>query len=109
MSAISKKINVLRSRHVVIAAVIGVLLVVAAITYLVHRFNRAVTSEQGRQIAALNVEVETRDLRAPSSDGLTIYLDASDSRAVANFAGIDYLATSGGLIAIDDAGNVQRR
>jgi ligand-binding sensor domain-containing protein len=36
-------------------------------------------------------------------------LNCSDVRAVASFAGVRYLATSGGLVALDEAGNVKRR
>ena len=38
-----------------------------------------------------------------------MYLNASDVRAVASFAGSQYLATSGGLAALDETGNVKRR
>ncbi|MEK6324460.1 MAG: hypothetical protein AABN33_22700, partial [Acidobacteriota bacterium] len=40
---------------------------------------------------------------------LTLYLNASEVRAAASFQGIRYLATSGGLIALDEGGNVKRR
>src|SRR5262249_44607606 len=55
------------------------------------------------------VEVTETKLRAPSTDGLTIYLNAADVRATATLAGARYLATSGGLIALDEGGGVKRR
>ncbi|HLF82995.1 MAG TPA: hypothetical protein VI837_02345, partial [Blastocatellia bacterium] len=73
------------------------------------RLNRSIAGERERQAAVMQVEVEEHSLRAPATDGLTLYLNASDVRAVATFAGVRYLATSGGLIALDDGGNVKRR
>jgi ligand-binding sensor domain-containing protein len=60
-----------------------------------------------RQSAASLVEVEEQVLRAPSTDGLTVYLDAGCRRSRSSAA--RYLATSGGLIALDEGGNVKRR
>jgi ligand-binding sensor domain-containing protein len=84
-------------------------IVIAAVVVYVLRLNRGILKEQDRQAAAARVEIEESSLRAPSTDGLTLYLNASDVRAVAVFAGFRYLATSGGLIALDESGNVKRR
>jgi ligand-binding sensor domain-containing protein len=87
----------------------ALLITSAIIFFIADRLNRTVTSERERQTAASRVEVEARDLRAPSTVGLTLYLNSCDVRAVASFQGVRYLATSGGLIALDDDGNVDRR
>ncbi len=108
MRALINKMKLTRGRSAVIAALCASLLIAAIIIYVV-RLNRSIAGERERQSAATRVEVEEHSLRAPSTDGLTLYLNASDVRAVASFAGIRYLATSGGLIAIDDGGNVKRR
>src|SRR4030095_7900655 len=92
----------------VILITVGVSLM-AAVVFYVLRLNRRIADERERQAAATRVEVEESLLRAPATDGLTPYLNASDVRAVASFAGVTYLATSGGLIALDDVGNVKRR
>lgn len=86
----------------------GLLLIAGVITYVV-RLNRSIALQQERQADAARVQVDERSLRAPATDGLTLYLNAADVRAVAGFEGFRYLATSGGLIAIDDGGDVKRR
>ena len=97
-----------RGRVVIVAAVCAALLIPAIVLYVV-RLNQTITGERERQLAELRVDVTEQLLRAPATDGLTLYLDASDARAVATFGGVGYLATSGGLIALDEGGNVQRR
>jgi ligand-binding sensor domain-containing protein len=88
----------------------GMLFAVAALIFFyVRHLNGRIEGERGLQSAAARVEVEQTRLRAPSTDGLTAYLDASGVRAVANFAGTLYLATSGGLVALDEGGGVRRR
>jgi len=93
----------------VIAAALCLSLLIAAIVIYIVRLNRSIAGERERQAAAARIEVEERPLRAPSTEGLTLYLNASDVRAVASFAGVRYLATSGGLIALDSGGGVKRR
>jgi ligand-binding sensor domain-containing protein len=88
------------------AAIIGVAILAivgGTIFFFVRWINSRIVAE-GRQ-----VEVRVASLRAPSTDGFSVYLDASDVRAVAEFAGSHYLATSGGLIALDQSFNVKRR
>jgi ligand-binding sensor domain-containing protein len=109
MSTLVQKIRHHPRRSIFIAGAAAVLLIAAAIIYTVGFLNRVVNSERQRQTVASLVEVEERDLRPPSNDGLTLYLDASDVRALTSFKGIRFLATSGGLIEIDDRGNVKRR
>lgn len=97
-----------RCRAVIVAAVCGAVLIAAIALYLV-RLNRTIADERERRSATSRVEVEEQLLGAPSSDGFSLYLDASDARAVASFGDAGYLATSGGLIALDQGGNVHRR
>jgi len=108
MRALFHKIKLNRRRSAVIAALCGSLLIGAIVIYVI-RLNRSIAGERERQAVATRIEVEEHSLRAPSTDGLTLYLNASDVRAVASFAGVRYLATSGGLIALDEGGNVKRR
>lgn len=84
--------------------------VVAAVAWLyVSWLNRTVEEERERLAAAATVEVEERELRAPVADGFTLYLNSADVRATALFDGARYLATSGGLVAVDDEGAVALR
>ncbi len=108
MRAVIDKMKLTRGRSAVIALLCASLLIAATIIYVV-RLNRSIAGEREHQSAATRVEVEEHSLRAPATDGLTLYLNASDVRAVATFTGVRYLATSGGLIALDDRGNVKRR
>src|SRR3989442_1277591 len=101
MRALFHKIKLNRRRLAVIAALCGSLLIGAIVIYVV-RLNRSIAGERERQAVATRIEVEEHSLRAPSTDGLTLYLNASDVRAVASLAGVRYLATSGGLIALDE-------
>lgn len=96
-------------RRISIAAAVAALLLIGAVMIYVVRLNHSIALQQERQADAARVQVDERSLRAPSTDGLTLYLNAADVRAVAAFEGFRYLATSGGLIAIDDAGDVKRR
>jgi ligand-binding sensor domain-containing protein len=102
------KIRLTRRRISIAAALAALVLIAAVISYVV-RLNRSLALQQERQADAARVQVEERSLRAPSSDGLTLYLNAADVRAVASFEGARYFATSGGLVAIDDGGNIKRR
>src|SRR6266540_2725213 len=108
MRTIIHKIKLTPSRSVVLTA-FGATLLMGAIAVYVIRLERRITGERERQAAATRIEVDEHSLRAPSSDGLTLYLNASDVRAVANLEGVRYLATAGGLIAVDEGGNVKRR
>ena len=107
MCALANKMKLSRGQSVILITV-GASLISAVVFYML-RINRRIADERERQSAATRVEVEESVLRAPATDGLTLYLNASDVRAVASFAGVTYLATSGGLIALDEVGNVKRR
>jgi hypothetical protein len=96
-----------RGRSIILIALC--VLLIAVVVFYILRLNRSIAGEREREAAATRVEVEETMLRAPAADGFTLYLNTSDVRAVAFFKGVHYLATSGGLIALDDAGNVKRR
>ncbi|HKP86742.1 MAG TPA: hypothetical protein VJZ26_11630 [Blastocatellia bacterium] len=103
-----KKHTTKRRRAIIIASALFLCAIAIAIIYVV-RINRRISAERAAQSEAARVEVEETRLRAPSSDGFAIYLNASDARATASFADTRYLATSGGLIALDEGGSVKRR
>ncbi|HJQ22451.1 MAG TPA: hypothetical protein VKA60_00955 [Blastocatellia bacterium] len=96
-------------RGAFIAAGVAILLVLAGLLIYLLRLNRHLSAEQEAEAAAHNVSVEETRLRAPAMDGVTLYLNAADARATALFAGTRYLATSGGLVALDEGGAVKRR
>jgi ligand-binding sensor domain-containing protein len=97
------------NRRALIAAATAVVLVLAALLIYVIKLNRRISAEQEAQSAAAKITVEQTRLRPPVTDGMTLYLNAADARATALFAGTRYLATSGGLIALDEGGTVKRR
>jgi ligand-binding sensor domain-containing protein len=90
-------------------AVLFASVVILGVFLYFARINTQIESEREALEASARVEVEVSPLRAPSTDGYTVYLNAARIRAVADFKGIQYLATSGGLIALDDEGGVARR
>jgi hypothetical protein len=106
MTGLIEKLKTNRLRAIIIAVTV---LAVAAIFFYVRHLNNRIASERDQQTAAARVEVKESKLRAPETTGLTAYLNAADVRAVANLAGTRYLATSGGLIALDEGGSVKRR
>jgi ligand-binding sensor domain-containing protein len=103
-----KRLAIKKRRPAIIAAAFIILLTAVAVFYVV-RLNKRIVAERDAQAADARVEVEQTLLRAPSTDGFAIYLNASDARAAASFAGGRYLATSGGLVALDENGSVKRR
>src|SRR5215471_3594118 len=96
------------NRKWLIAAAAVALLAVGVAVYF-WRIGRSIDEERRRQSEAARIEVSETRLRPPSTDGLTIYLNASDVRAVSGLGGVSYLATSGGLVALDEGGGVKRR
>ncbi|MGH9761654.1 MAG: ligand-binding sensor domain-containing protein, partial [Blastocatellia bacterium] len=99
----------LNRRRLAGLAALVVIVALVAIGLYVRRLNRLLTDTQKQQADAAKIEVTESRLRAPSTDGLTLYLDSSDVRATAALNGVRYLATSGGLVALDDGGGVKRR
>src|SRR5262249_11516186 len=85
------------------------LVVAGGLVFFIVRLNRLVGDEKRRQEAATRIDVAEARLRAPATEGLTLYVDASDVRATATLAGVRYLATSGGLVQLDQSGTVKRR
>jgi len=96
------------NRRALIAAGTAMALVLTGLLIYVIKLNRRISAEQEAQAAAAKITVEETRLRPPATDGMTIYLNAADARATAVFAGTRYLATSGGLIALDEGGTVKR-
>ena len=84
-------------------------LVVIALIVTILRFNKRIDAEREQSAAATRVEVQESVLRPPSTDGITTYLNSADVRATVLFNNLRYLATSGGLIALDENGNVKKR
>ncbi|HST23424.1 MAG TPA: hypothetical protein VLR90_20095, partial [Blastocatellia bacterium] len=103
------KALIAQKRRVASIAVATLLLLIAVAIFYVVKINKRISSQRDELAASAKVEVEQTRLRAPSSDGLTIYMNASDVRAVAMLADTRYLATSGGLIALDEGGTIKRR
>ncbi|HWP41605.1 MAG TPA: hypothetical protein VNO14_00120, partial [Blastocatellia bacterium] len=91
-----------------IAAAFVVLLIAAAVL-LIARLDRRIEGERDRLAASSRVDVRESRLRPPSGDGLVLFLNSDDVRAVAEFEGDTYLATSGGLVALDASRRVERR
>jgi ligand-binding sensor domain-containing protein len=101
-------INRNRRLSAFIAAAI-VVAVAAGIYFYIDYVNRTIRAERERLAGEDRVDVEVSQLRAPSTDGVTALVNASEARAVAAFNGSRYLATGGGLVELDDAGGVRRR
>src|ERR1041384_3536854 len=99
----------LNRRGLYITAGCGALLLTGAVIIYVVRLNRSIAMQQDRRADASRVQVDERSLRAPAVEGLALYLNAADVRPVANYDDTRYLATSGGLVILDDAGKVKRR
>lgn len=91
-----------------IAGVSG-LLAAAILFFLIVRLNRLINDKKSQRDSTGEIQVRTTTLRAPVTDGLSVYLDAADVRAIATFNGTEYLATSGGLIALADGGSVKHQ
>ena len=96
------------ARAITVVVLVSSLVVLGVFLYFA-RINDRISDERQALEAAALVEVEELPLRAPSTDGYTVYLNAARVRAVAAFKGTQYLATSGGLIALDAEGGVKRR
>jgi len=88
------------------AAIIALAVIVAfatAIFFFIRWVNSRIRAEGER------VQVQITRLRAPSTDGLTVYLNSGDVRATEAYRGGQFLATSGGLVELDEGGSVKRR
>src|SRR5262245_2563317 len=96
-------------RLAIISLVALAIISISLITYFIVRFNSRVNAERDELAAAARVEVQESQLRAPATDGLTAYLSSSDVRATALFNKVRYFATAGGLLALDESGNLKRR
>jgi ligand-binding sensor domain-containing protein len=70
--------------------------------------NTRIATEREILGAEAEVRVETSALRAPAGDGMALFTSAAECRAVASFEGVTYLATGGGLAALDSSNSVKR-
>ena len=91
----------------VILASSAVAVAAVATIIIIMNLEGAISGERERAVA--EVVVEESRLRAPATDGLSLYLNAADVRAAVDFNGGTYLATSGGLVALDGDDTVKRR
>ncbi|HEY7546672.1 MAG TPA: hypothetical protein VID27_17405, partial [Blastocatellia bacterium] len=82
---------------------------IAAIVFFVIRLNSRIAAERASLAEAARVDVRETSLRAPATEGMTLYLNAGDVRATAEFKGARFLATSGGLIMLDAGGSDRKR
>ncbi len=92
-----------------IVAVAVAAVVAGGIYFYIDYVNRTILAERERLEGEDRVVVNIAQLRAPSIDGLTVLTNASEARAVVEFNGARYLATSGGLVELDEAYGVRRR
>jgi ligand-binding sensor domain-containing protein len=108
MTKITQSLKENKRGIIITLSVVVVLFLTAIIIYIVKTNNR-LAAEREQIAAAARVEVQETQLRAPATDGFTAFLNSSDVRATASLSGIRYLATSGGLIALDENGSIKRR
>jgi ligand-binding sensor domain-containing protein len=107
----TKLLDILRKnkRGTIISLAVIAAILLSIIIFNVIRTNRRLDAEREQIASAAQVEVQVSQLRAPATDGFTAFLNSNDVRATASLANIRYLATSGGLLALDESGNVKRR
>src|SRR5690554_3585544 len=98
----------LRQRRKPLLIALAAILIAAGglVAFYFYRINARIAEERGRIEEAARVEVRQTRLRAPSTDGLAIYVNAAAARDVAVYRGTRYLATAGGLVALDESGDV---
>src|SRR5262245_31175355 len=96
-------------RRKILALIALATLVIASIFYTIFKLNSRIDTQREQQAAAERIEVQVSQLRAPASDGFTAYLNASDIRATTFFNDSRYLATSGGLLLLDESGRIKHR
>jgi ligand-binding sensor domain-containing protein len=89
---------------------IGWLISLVAVIVLIYiaRVGRRIEEERRLAAEVSRVEVEQVNWRQ-APEGITLYLSSADARALIRWGDRIYLATSGGLCALDDSGRVTRR
>ncbi len=92
-----------------IALLAAALLGIVATVFIILQFNKRIDAEREQATASARVEVQESVLRPPSTDGVTAYLNSADVRTTVVFNNLRFLATSGGLIALDETGNLKKR
>ena len=87
----------------------SVFLVLAFILFYFLYVRGRINTERSNQAAAAAILVRESKLRAPALDGISQCLNASRICAVDRFNGLQFIATSGGLIALDESGAIKQR
>lgn len=94
-------------RRALIAIAAPIALVVAIALIYIAQVSRRI--ERGRRLAAEAVRVEVEEVKGGQApEGITLYLNSTDARALVRWGDRIYLATSGGLYALEDSGRVAR-
>src|SRR5262245_8725112 len=101
--------NIRLTRKWALALMAVGVVVAGGLVFFIIRLNSLAGNEKNQHGDAARVDGAHDSQRSPASDGLTLYLDTSEVRATAILAGTRYLATSGGLVALDQNGDVKRR
>ncbi|HWC77717.1 MAG TPA: hypothetical protein VG778_09650 [Blastocatellia bacterium] len=96
-----------RARTVSVAVLVCAVVVLVVFLYFA-KINEQIGNDGSGFSAAARVEFTTDQLRAPSTDGYSVYLNSGRVRATALFKGNRYMATSGGLAVLDSDGSVTR-
>jgi ligand-binding sensor domain-containing protein len=99
----------LNKRLAIISIATLAIFMISLVIYFIIRFNSRINAEREQLAESARVEVQESQLRAPATDGLTAYLNSSEVRATAVLQNTRYFATSGGLLAVDESGNLKRR
>ena len=96
-----------QKRFIVVAAAVIIVAVASAI-YFWRDVTGTFTSVTEKLTNADRVQVERTTLAVPNSSGITLFLNRSSVRSIAEFNGRRYVSTSGGLAIINDDGHVEK-
>ncbi len=107
MPSLVNKLNLTRPRLIGLGVVL--IVAVAALIFWMASLNRRIEDERDQLRAASRVEVKEARLRAPATDGFTLYANSAAVRATVQLNGTRYLATAGGLVALDEGDSIKRR
>jgi hypothetical protein len=93
-----------------LAVIVGLMVLAAVGVYwFVANVLQTVSQEKERLESARTVKVETVSLQAATPEGMAYYGSFQDVRAMKEFAGAYYTATSGGLVAFNGRGQMTAR
>jgi ligand-binding sensor domain-containing protein len=99
----------LNKRALILVSSLVLALVALALVIFNVNVNRSIDVERDREAAGARVDVEQRGLRPPSTQGMRMFVNATDVRSVAVYRGTTYLATSGGLVKLGDGSGSSAR